>query len=102
MELSPAIWKNLPDELVNKICCESVRAKGVHPFAEEVKTLGALGDIIKTYTEFYGDEAGLEWLSIDLEEQFFNKRAVIEGWGVHRKWKSLTPEQRRDFFVVLV
>lgn len=103
MELSPAIWKNLPHELVNRICCESVRAKGVHPFAEEVKTLTALGDIIKTYTEFYGgEEEAMSWLSIDLEEQFQNTRSVIEGWGVHRKWKSLTPEQRRDFFVILV
>ncbi len=100
--MDPNIWKNLPDELVNRICCEAVKSRGVHPFAEEIKTLVMFDDIIKTYTEMYGDEEDHDWLSIDLEEQFFNPRSVLEGWGIHRKWKSLTPAQRREFFIVIV
>ncbi len=99
--MNPNIWQNLPDELVNRICCESVKSQGVHPFAEEIKTLVMLEDIINTYTTLYAEEA-YDWLGIDLEEQFFNPRSVLEGWGVHRKWKSLTPVQRREFFIVIV
>ncbi len=100
--MDPNIWQNLPDELVNRICCESVKSKGVHPFAEEVKTLMMLEGIMEQYMNFYNGEEALEWLLIDLEEQFFNNRSVLEGWGVHRKWRSLTPRQRMDFFVVFV
>lgn len=96
------IWRNLPEVLVNRICCESIKSNGVHPFAEEIKTLVVLDDIIKTYTELYGSDEALDWLGIDLEEQFPNPRSILEGWGVHRKWKSLTPSQRREFFIVIV
>lgn len=100
--MDPQIWKNLPDEIVNRVCCESVRALGTHPFADEIKTLSALGKIIETYEDRYGTPDAYDWLSIDLESQFPNNRSIIEGWGVHRKWKSLTPTQRREFFTVFV
>jgi hypothetical protein len=100
--MDPTIWSNLPEELVNRICCESVRARGVHPFADEIKTLGALGHIIETYTDFYGNLDAMQFLIGDLDDQFPNNIANDEGWGVHRKWKSLTPQQRREFFIVLV
>jgi hypothetical protein len=100
--MDPNIWSNLTDELVNMICCDAVKSKGVHPFAEEVKTLMELQEIIDAYMNLYDGEEALDWLSNDLEDQFFNPKAVLEGWGVHRKWRSLTPSQRRDFFIVFV
>lgn len=93
-----ALENFLPVDIANRIYCDAVRLRGVHPFAEEVKTLMMLGSLIQDYTDQYGDEEALDWLSIDLEKRFFNNRSVLEGWGVHRKWKSLTPVQRREFF----
>lgn len=91
----------LPEDIVNHICCLAIRLNDPHPFAEEIKTLVNIYDIINIYESFYNSDEALDWLSIDLEEQFFNEQSVIEGWGVHRKWKSLTPSQRRSFSINL-
>lgn len=100
--MDPKLWSKLPADIIDRVCFESVKMRGSHPFAEEIKTLVTIYDIIKTYCDFYGEDEGLTWLGIDLEEQFFNPKSVLEGWGVHKKWKSLTPTQRREFFTVLV
>ena len=83
----------LPEDIVNHICCLAIKLRGVHPFAEEVKTLKLLDDVIQRYTQEYNDE-DMEWLIIDLD-MFFPTDA--NNWGVHRKWRSLTPNQRREF-----
>lgn len=92
--MDPNIWSQLPSDIVNRIVCEYIKSKGVHPFAEEIKTLNLLNDVLNIYTSCYGDEA-YDWLAIDLD----NFRDDIDGnWGVFRKWKKLTPLQRMEFF----
>jgi hypothetical protein len=90
MEMDPEIWGNLPEEIVNRICCDSVKMKGVHPFAVEIQTLNLINEILTVY------ENDLEFLSIDLDNDFPDVGEYH--WGVFRKWKSLTPEQRRLFY----
>lgn len=87
--MDPNIWGQLPSDIVNKIL-----SKRVHPFAEEIKTLNLLNDVLNIYASCYDDFA-YDWLAIDLD----NFRDDLDGnWGVHKKWKKLTPSQRRDFF----
>lgn len=83
------IWSNLHEDILKNILY-----KRVHPFAEEIKTLHLLNDVVNIYASCYGDEA-YDWLAIDLD----NFRDDIDGnWGVPRKWKKLTPLQRMEFF----
>ncbi len=92
--MDPIIWSRLPDELVHKILC-----KRVHPFAKEIKTLHLLNDVVNIYVSCYGVEDAYDWLSIDLD----NFRDDLDGnWGVHKKWRKLTPAQRQEFFQRLV
>ena len=88
-------------EFINIVCCEEVKTREVHPFAEEIKTLNMFYNIVELYEDFYGvhDDA-YNWLSIDLEAQFPDTKSL--NWGIYRKWKSLTPNQRRDFFTVFL
>ena len=97
------IWSQLPEELINRICCEEVKSRGTHPFAEEIKTLFVFDDIISNYIDFYGSlEDAYAWLSIDLDDQYPVLCVDTSGWGIHRKWNSLTPVQRREFFSVFI
>ena len=92
--MDPNIWSRLPEDIVNKIL-----SKRVHPFAEEIKTLHLLNDVLNIYTSCYGVEEAYYWLAIDLD----NFRDDLDGnWGVHKKWKKLTPIQRLEFFQRLV
>lgn len=92
--MDPQLWSRLPDELINRICCEAVRIRPIHPFAEEVKTLMFLGNIIQKYKILYGNDS-LDLLSIDLDTFVPNENGI--NWSVHRKWRSMTPNQRYDF-----
>ena len=65
-----------------------------HPFADEIKTLNLLNDVLNVYTSCYGD-LGFDYLAFDLD----NFRDDLDGnWGVYKKWRKLTPTQRREFF----
>lgn len=90
------MFHTLPDELVNKICCMAVKLKSPNPFAEQIKTLNMLGEVIQRYKNAYQEDA-MDWLSIDLDKCFPDENDDTSDWGVHRKWMSLTPEQRRFF-----
>lgn len=87
---------SLPDEIVNHIVCLSVKMRDPHPFAEEIKTLGMIGGVIQKYKNLYGEEDAMEWLILDLDNQF---PGVENNWssGVFKKWRALTPAQRREF-----
>lgn len=100
MYMDQSIWSRLPDELINRICCEEVKSRGTHPFAEEIKTLNMFYNIVDLYEDFYGVPDAYDWLNIDLEAQFPDTKSL--NWGNQRKWKSLTPNQRRDFFTVFL
>ena len=95
-----AILPQLPEDIVGIICCTAAKLRQPNPCVEDIKTLTILNDIIETYTSHYeGKEEGLDWLANDLDE-YLPESAW--NYGVHRKWKMMTPEQRRDFFVVNV
>ena len=87
----------LADDIVGIICCNAARLREPHPCVEDIKTLALLDEIIRVYNEHYGEWEGLDWLAHDLDADL-PERAW--NYGVHRKWKMLTPEQRRNFFVV--
>jgi hypothetical protein len=89
---------DLPDDIVGIICCTAARLREPNICVDDVKTLAMLGGVIHTYNSQYGDE-GLDWLANDLDE-YLPESAW--SYGVHRKWKTMTPEQRRDFFVVIL
>lgn len=75
--------------MVNKI----LLLRDPHPFAEEIKTLNLLNDVLNIYASCYDDMA-FDWLALDLD----NFRDDLDGnWGVHKKWRKLTPTQRREF-----
>ena len=86
---------NLPEELINHIVCLSVKMRDRHPFAEEIKTLNMIGGVIQKYKALYGEDA-MEWLILDLDNQF---PSVENNWstGVFKKWRAMTPAQRREF-----
>lgn len=84
--------ERLPEDIVNRICCLAIKLKGPHPFVDEIKTLNMLNDVIERYTQEYNDDA-MDWLILDLDVFF----PAENHWGVHRKWRSLTPNQRREF-----
>jgi hypothetical protein len=88
----------LPDDIVGIICCNAARMRVPNPCVEDIKTLTLIDDIIKTYTSYYADE-GIEWFANDLDDYL---PEYAWNYGVHRKWKMLTPDQRRYFFVVFV
>lgn len=85
----------LPDDLVNRICCLAIKIKDPHPFAEEINTLNLIGSVIGIYKQEYEEEA-MDWLILDLDNSFPTEE---NNWscGVFKKWKSLTPTQRRLF-----
>ncbi len=85
---------SLPDEIVNHIMCLSVKMRDPHPFANEIKTLSMIGGVIQKYREFYNEDA-MDWLILDLDNQF--PGVGVENSGVFRKWRALTPAQRREF-----
>lgn len=91
--------EQIPEDIVNRICCEAIKMRGVHPFAEEIKTLNLLNDIIEEYSIMYDVEA-FDWLSMDLDNQYPDSKHVNS--SVIKKWKSLTPKQRREFIVVII
>lgn len=96
--MDPNIWGRLPSDITNRIICEYVKSEGVHPFADEIKTLNLLNDVLNIYVSCYGDDIAYDWLAIDLDN-FRDGGDLDEGnWGVHKKWRKLTPAQRRDFF----
>jgi hypothetical protein len=90
---------NLPEDIVGIICCAAARLREPNPCVDDIKTLSMLGEIIQEYNVQYGSEEGLDWLANDLDEYL---QESAWNYGVHRKWKMLTPEQRRDFFVVWI
>lgn len=95
--MDPQLWSRLPTELINRICTESVMSRPIHPFAFEVKTLMLLGDVIRKYRILYGNDAdAFDILGLDLDNMFPIASGGVE-WNVHRKWRSLTPDQRCDF-----
>lgn len=79
-------WDQLPEDVIAHIY-KFVRQP--HPFAEDIKTLALLGDVIRVYDD-------IDFLIIDLCDFAPNEKDAH--WGVHRKWKSMTPEQRRSFY----
>lgn len=86
----------LPDDIVNRICCMAIKSRDAHPMSDEVKTLYMLNDVIKKYKSIYENEdEAMNWLIIDLDSYFFSDEE--NDWGVIRKWKSLSPSQRRFF-----
>lgn len=85
----------LPEDIVNRICCEAVKMQGIHPFAFEIKTLGLLDELIRVYTYFHGEEDGMNWLLLDLHRGNY-------GDGVHRIWRSMTPDQRYNFYILAI
>lgn len=85
----------LPEDLVNRICCLAIKIRGQHPFAEEIKTLNLIGSVISIYEQEYNEEA-MEWLILDLDNSF-PKEENNWSWGVFKKWRLLTPTQRRLF-----
>jgi len=89
---------DLPEDIVGIICCTAARLREPNPCVDDIKTLAMLGGIIATYESYYEYE-GLDWLANDLDE-YLPESAW--NYGVHRKWKTMTPEQRHDFFVVLL
>lgn len=84
-----------PEDLVNRICCLAIKNRGPHPFSEEIKTLNLIGSIIENYRNIYNEDA-MDWLILDLDNSFPTEE---NNWscGVFKKWKSLTPTQRRMF-----
>lgn len=93
--MDPNIWKNLPGDLVERICSQPIKMQRVF---EDLKTLMLFKDIVSKYTDSYGEE-GIDWLSVDLDSMFPNENHV--NYSVARKWKTLTPEERREFFIAL-
>lgn len=86
----------LPEDIVNHICCLAIKLKDPHPFVEEIKTLNMIGGVIGVYEQEYGEEDAMEWLILDLDTSFPTNENNYS-WGVFRKWRSLTPAQRRLF-----
>ena len=90
-----ATLPELPEDLVNTICCLAIKLKGPHPFVEEIKTLNLIGSVIGIYEQEYNEDA-MDWLIIDLDNSFPTKENNWS-WGVFKKWRSLTPVERRLF-----
>lgn len=89
----------LPEDIVGIICCAAARLREPNPCVDDIKTLAIFNDILRGYDAYYGEDEGIEWLANDLDE-YLHESAW--NYGVHRKWKMLSPEQRRDYFVVFV
>lgn len=88
---------SLPEDIVNHICCLAIKLKDPHPFVDEIKTLNMIGGVIGVYEQEYGEEDAMEWLILDLDRSFPTNENNYS-WGVFRKWRSLTPTQRRFFY----
>ncbi len=88
---------DLPEEIVNHICCLAVKLRGPHPFVDEIKTLHMIGGVIERYRKLYNEDA-MDWLILDLDTQFPTNQNNWS-WGVFRKWRSLTPVERIQFAI---
>lgn len=90
---------DLPEEIVNHICCLAIKLRDPLPFLDDIKTLNLIDEIVQRYIQEYNDDA-FEWLILDLDN-YFPTDENNWGWGVYRKWNSLTAQQRRSFVTFL-
>lgn len=88
MRRTKMAWNKLPEDIIEHIYKFVRQTTPPHPFAEEIKTLALLDDVLRVYD--------IDFLIIDLCDFAPNEKDTH--WGVHRKWKSMTPEQRRSFY----
>lgn len=94
--MDPTIWSNLPNELAERICSQPIKMYNV---LEDLKTLMLLKEVVSKYTDMYGED-GVDWLSIDMDTMFPNENRI--NYGVARKWKTLKPYERLEFFTTVI
>lgn len=84
---------NLPEDIVNHICCLAAKMREPSPVVEDLKTLWMLDGVIMEYLKRYKSN-GMMYLGFDIDEQF---PEYDMNYGAVKKWMLMSVKQRKEF-----